>query len=467
MKRIDAFRLLLISALLLPLGDSLCAQVDAGPVTIEGSAPEWAGEVIRLVEWTDPISRTEKTLAEDTLSAEGEFSLRFTIDTPGRFFLVVRRFRALLYAAPGGEYRVAIPSHPLHARMPSWQPGEFEYFFIDLPDDDVNTSIHRIDSLHYDFFLNYVERAGFSGIRRGVLEFEENILNDHARGEYGTRPFVDTYFVYSLATTKMLARFPKKELFTQYIQNRPLAPSHPMWYSFFDALFADYFQSYDVRFGGENIANRMRRGLTPEGLDSLLRKDDFLQNDTLRQLVTLKSVNESFFGKSFPKPALVSVVEYIHRHPAEAYIEKVAELLLRKMKRNHPSPAELLQAVGMENHPRDTSKAAVFMISASWSTASQNESAVLEKLVEKYPESLEVVEISIDGEKSASWPVAIPADTYAFLENFQVYALPVFYYIPPGSDVLQEIPRPSEGLESKLYAIKVKRESRNKIRVGQ
>ena len=58
-----------------------------------------------------------------------------------------------------------------------------------------------------------------------------------------------------------------------------------------------YFDQYDVRFGGESLVNRLRKGLTYQDLDSLLLRDDFLQREEIRQWVILKSINEEDIPK--------------------------------------------------------------------------------------------------------------------------------------------------------------------------
>ena len=425
--------------------------------------------MVRLVAWSDPISRTESVIATDTLNAQGEFSLAFTLSKPGRYFLVVRRFRAMVYAQPAQDYHIAIPPNPLNARVRSWQPGEMEYYFIDLPEGDVNVHVHAIDSLHYAFFLEQMERAGTSGIRRQVLDFENQIKAHKNAGLYGDLPFTDTYFAYSLAATKLLAGFPKRELFREYLQDKPLEPHHPMWYAFFDSFFADYFQAYEVRFGGENIPNRLRGGLSPEGLDSLLLRDDFLQNDTLRRLVMLKSPNASFFGKNYPKEPLAEVVEFVRRTAASREVENMAERILKNMNRSAPVFANLMEDAGLDTVARDTSRARVVMVSASWNKSSQKEAAILCALLKGYGDVFGVVEISIDGGRNENpWPVGVPTDTYAFLAKHRIFSPPIFYYLPPGEeDTLREIQNPSEGLEAVLYALQAAREKRSKFRVGQ
>ncbi len=278
-----------------------------------------------------------------------------------------------------------------------------------------------------------------------------------------------TYIVYSLAKMKLNAGLSKRDLYREYLQDRPIRLENPAYHEFFDLFYADYFESYALKFRGESLSNRLRKGLSPSELDTLMSKDDFLHNDTLRRLVMLKSSLESFYAKNFPKSPLVDIVQFVDETAETRETREIAQRILQRMKWRRQELMPMLDEVGFDSLSLDTSRAVVVVISAPWSKSSQKENATLRSLVERYGELFDVVEISIEGTKSlSSWPVAVPKDTYGFLEKHGIYSIPTFYYRAPGeSDELLVIQNPSEGLESRLYALQVKREQRSRIKVGQ
>lgn len=459
-----------ICVLILATSGWALAQNDPTATTkFHGTATDWPNEVIRLIAWGDPISRSETIVALDTIAEDGAFSLSAPLSGPKRYFLGVRRFRAPVFAEPGQSYHIIIPPDPLHALMRSWQPGEFEYFFIDLPRKDLNAHISVFDSLYFDFYLGHMEQVGTSGIRPAVSSFEKNILAADEAGEFGDIPMMDTYIAYSLAKMKLNAGFPKRDIFKEYLQHQPIKLDNPAWFEFFDLFYADFFESYELRFGGENLSNRLRKGLSPQALDSLMRNDDFLHGDSLRRLVMLKSALESFYSKNFPKAPLVDVTEFVYQTAEDPQTREIAKRILNRMNRGRPELKPMMGDVGLDSPVLDTSRAVVVVISAPWSKSSQKETSTLHSLVERYGDYFDVVEISIDGNNpSATWPIAVPKDTYAFLEKYRIYSIPTFYYRAPGeNDELQAIQIPGEGLESLLYALQVKREQRSRIKVGQ
>src|SRR5690606_2687274 len=116
-------------------------------------------------------------------------------------------------------------------------------------------------------------------------------------------------------------------IYNEYLKNKPFALHNTAWFHFFDLFYSDYFQTYDLKFGGATIANRLKTGLPADSLSILLSQDDFLQNDTIRQLVILKSIAEVYTNTTYPRAKLVDIVNLAVSNPETPQLGGIAERL--------------------------------------------------------------------------------------------------------------------------------------------
>src|SRR5690606_27177230 len=120
----------------------------------------------------------------------------------------------------------------------------------------------------------------------------------------------------TLAEMKLSSGFKKSDLYKEYLKDKPLQLHNSAWFHFFNLFYADYFKSYDSKFGGATIANRLRTGLPPDSLAALFLQDDFMQYEPIRQLVILQSVSEVYSNSNYPIEKLRAIVNLIAQNPA-------------------------------------------------------------------------------------------------------------------------------------------------------
>ncbi len=455
-------------ALFILLLPAMSFAQDAG---IIGNAPHWAGREIRLLSYSDPISKTEIRLDTDTIREDGTFKLQSDINEISQFWLAVNRFKAPIFLTPGRNVEIAVKREPNDVLIDTWQMGTFVYIFPDLDSVDVNAAIAAFDAKYYDFFVQNSRFLGSKIMLTKVREFESSVTDSLLENE-----FLHNYIHYSIAEMKLTAGVQKNSIFELYIQDKPLNLNNPAWYALTDLFYASYFDSYDSRFGGMALHNRFSKGLKPEGLDSLMAIDDFLQDQSMRYFVMLKSTAESLYDNKYKSKPLLSVLNWLEENAASPVTEIAKRIRTNYISRTAGFPIDSLHLAyvgdGLSWSVED-SLPTYLITTASWNTESQKELDQLRILHGKYKDHFRILHIDVaPDEKIETEDIflsAMPEDVYDYLNLMGIYSIPDAVWIDPDGTVRKDIETPGAGdeLEKDLFKLKVAREEQNKLRIGQ
>jgi len=438
---------------LLPV--SAAAQV----TEISGTAPEWSGFAVEISRYQNPLSGERVFLDRDTVDASGGFHLSFDIDQINQVWLSVNRFSAPLFVEPTKKYSVKIPPSREFALIPSWRPGSFEYVFSALDSSDINAEILKFDQTYYDFFTKNARLIGNPALRKEVKMFESNL-------DTSDTEFMEDYVQYSLAEMKLAAGFPKNGIFNSYLKDEELKLSNPSFYSFFNVFYGDYFNRYDVNFGGASISNQLNKGLSYPELDGLLLKDDFLKREDIRQWVILKSIKETIYLKTYSGEKLVELLEALEARATSKPIEKAARKI--RVDYTRSLSANLIELWPQLKELKLTGEPSLIVISQRNSNEWKRESSFIESLLDDYGDYFQVVEISLSkGLGNEFWPVLELESPESLLNDLDIYQLPWYGWMDPDGNLIRDIKKPSEGLEERLYSIRAKVKEKQKIKVGQ
>lgn len=444
-----------------------CLSANAQKAEILGSAKEWSGKEIRLLIENDPITNTFRQVDSDIIATDGSFKLTVDTNQTALYWLAVKRFKSPIWISPATVYPISIIPKPENILVDTWQNGSFEYAFLSLDSNDVNKLLADFDTKYYDFYLDNAQFIGTSQLKRKVTAYAEELKPDSAN------PLINAYQQYTLAEMKLSSGFKKSDLFEEYLKDKPIKLHNISWFDFFNLFYTDYFQTYDLKFGGATIANRLKTGLQPDSLSILFKQDDFLQNDTIRQLVILKSISAVYSNSAYPLDKLKAIVNLVAESPATPAIGAIANRLNGKM--NNTVIGSDLATISKSWKPEYISNQdtlpTILMVSIDGSTNSEKETLVLKSLYEKYQGIAHFVEVRIsDGSKPVArpWTVYYPKDKMQFLDCFNIYGFPYFIWVD-GDGIIREkeIEKPSDGLESRLFKIQTEKDNRNRIKVGQ
>ena len=445
-----------------------CISANAQRAEIRGSSENWAGKQIRLIAEKDPISKTYAYIDSDTIASDGSFKLEVNLKETSLYWLIVNRFKAPIWIVPGAKYDISIIPKPENILVETWQNGSFEYGFSSIDSTDINYQLAEFDSKFYDFYLDNSRYLGSHALKNKVKEYEQTLDIDP-----NSTSFADVYKAYTLAEMKLSSGFSKAELFETYLKSKPFLLHNVSYYRFFDLFYAGYFQTFDSRFGGATMSNRMKLGMGVDSLFHAVTQDPFLENETMRQVVILKSVSEVYTNRAYPLKGLIEIVEFISANPKSLEIAEISNRLIAKIKK--PLIGTEINTLSDIYNPaweiQADSLPTIVMVSYEGSTSSQKEALILESLAEKYQKVAHFAEFRIESSsktQSQPWPVYYPNNELAFLEDFKVYSFPHFIWVD-GNNIIREsgIEKPSDGLESRLFRLQSQYDERNKIKVGK
>ncbi len=446
----------------------LIALASFGQSVIRGTTTDWAGKTIRLSQVADPISGKEILLSSDEIAADGSFELKCNVKTISTLWISVKRYSAPIFIDPGANYEIVIVPKPENKLVDTWLKGSFEYGFQNLDSTDVNAVLGDFDNAYYNFYLDNAQLVNSPLIRKKIQAFANKQPTKTNSNE-----FINIYRRSTFGEMNLSAGIPPKSIYESYFLNKPVHMNNSAWYSLFNLFYADYFQNFDSRFGGTTILNRIKLGMTPDSLSRLVDIDPFMANDTLKQWVLLKSIDEVYENNAYPKPFLMNTLHLVLNDPETNEISEVAERMIEKIENQlfGKSISTLLSNCEPAYAPDQDTLPQLLMVSSDQSIESLKEKRLLEKLIEKYNSVFHAIEVEIDTpilREEKDWPIYKPENDFTFLEKFQIYSIPYFIWVDGDGNIAEVgIEKPSEGIESRLYKLKTEKENEQKIKVGQ
>jgi hypothetical protein len=280
-------------------------------VSIKGMAHPWyAGKVIQLSVAGDYITNLPRLLTSDTIAEDGSFGLFTHADYTHPVELKVRNVTARLYVEAGGQYSVTLP-----------EPSEKVEQFKDV-DHSISLSVFSADNQELNVLIFDYERLYNSLFIPAESRFLSRLLMFRladslqklcdARYKDVNNAFFRSYVRYSIASINASVSRGESFLVNEYILRRPLLYDHSEYMRFFNACFRGYLNAVASHFKGESMYQIINvKGDLP-GLHALLKQDEFLKNDTLRELVILSNLWDFYFNPGFSADAVNSLVSQIN-----------------------------------------------------------------------------------------------------------------------------------------------------------
>jgi hypothetical protein len=117
----------------------------------------------------------------------------------------------------------------------------------------------------------------------------------------------------------------------------------------------------------------------------------------------------------------------------------------------------------------DRSKPCFVLVSLGRSKERDREARVLDSLLIEYGDFFQVIELTIGGNQRTptTWPQMDVLAAQELLDGLLIFQLPWYGWMEIDGKIEESIDKPSVNLEERLFAIRAKKRSENKIKVGQ
>lgn len=441
----------------------LCAQ----KTQIIGVGEDWKGREVRVLSDADPVSGTLNVLEKTTIDDSGKFSVTIGIENTQMVWLAVNRFKAPIYIRPSESYEVQIGGKDDNPFIDTWNKGELVYTFNYLPEGDPNKEIGAFDQAYYDLFLDNAELIGKSAMKEKVTAFEEKWADKYSA------PYLRDYVKYSIAKMKLSSGFSKIDIYETYLTDEADAFSNTGFRDFFHTFYTDYFDQYHSRFKKVQIEKLLGKKPDVDAFFEHIEDDTFMTSTVIRQMVLLKAIDEVYGDSRYSKNALKQVLKRVETTSKTEATATIASNIRTKWEKDEGAlTMEYIKKEFASNLEYQRSAENVFVITNAKSRVGEKELNLLADLSDTYSDYFRVTECTVgkseEGQRKPIWPVAKADDAYGLLELLDVYSFPHFIWVDQKGVIVENgIERPSEGLERRLHQIKVRKEAKEKIKVGK
>ncbi len=430
-------------------------------VVINGIAKTYENKEIGLWVRNDYISNTEKQVTFSSVDSAGNFMLEFNSKEIQYVTLKIEKSIASMYVEPNARYDVML--------MP---PDSTTYQNPNL-DHDVKLSIKlkskaEINALTMDYdkkfddFLSVDYRSFVSrGPQSKIDSFKLAMRNFYSAVN---NPFFDAYRTYSIAALEEETKLSEKKLFANYLNRKPILYNHPEYIHFFNAFYKQKLQKIVLSKQGSEILFQINDRGSFNGAMMVLKTNNFLQNDTICELVLIKGLLESYYDGTFKKASIVAILEQIiveSKIPEHQYIAKNSLNSFSKLRAGAMAPYfELPDKTGL-THSLDEmrSKKHVYVLFFDANcTSCLQQMKVIPSLKKEYGAKIEFVCISTDKTNvdfkkfclknpKYDWLILYDNSGAQLKNNYEIRSLPTYFLISPDGKFVQA---PAEGIDGDI-----------------
>ncbi len=293
---------LLLVCFILPL------LIVAQNVTIRGEAKSYEFSEIGVWITNDYISNSQRELTYSMVDSMGNFVLEFNAKEILYITLKINKYIASMYVEPNINYEIKI----LPPDSTTYQNPNLEH--------DVKISINlksrtEINSLTMDYdnqfdYFTYVEfvslysRKAYPKIDSFKLAMRKFYSEVH-------NSYFETYITYTIAALEEKTKLSEKKLYSNYIDGKPIQYSNPEYMNFLNTFYKQKIQNFALSKEGFPLSFQINDRGSLTGVINILKRDAFLKNDTISELVLLKGLFESYYDGSFKQKSIIAILQQI------------------------------------------------------------------------------------------------------------------------------------------------------------
>lgn len=490
-----------------------CTLATGEMVTVSGTALQHPGAKITLFTFKDLYSQTSEYQASTIIDKEGNFELFCDIHEIEYAYLRFDYLNAYLYLQPGKSYEIDIlPLEEKQSKTFS-KRTKVPFTFQSLDHDDINSFIIDFNNRYDQFFNNNFEllqkftAPSGSHFKRKLYQNTDSTTSNTDIKERRSRDllaekinklelrldsvyigsdheFFNVYRKMVLADLQMNINDNAKYIYDNYLRDVPIMLDNPEFIKFFKRYYKRYFAVYAQKWGSDDLRNAVNEK-DAETILGLMAKDDFIKDDISRQAVMIHGIYEVRRNRSLKMQNLSEILNYIKESGLTEEIRTMAQCVDEAMKRTKKG----FDAYDftLRNYKNETEQLSeyegmyVFInFWADWCTSCKKEMEVIKDLHNKYGKHIAFISINMDDEdekltnylsthKDYNWTFLYGSDDNRLAEEYKLVSLPTFYLInEEGKFHIQNVQKPSEGLETMLYKLfqKKEQEENPKIKVG-
>jgi thiol-disulfide isomerase/thioredoxin len=435
-------------------------------VTIKGIAPTHKGKEISVYLYDDLITQSQTMQYSDTVDARGNFELALNIKNTQIAIIKTENLSGTIYVQPNFIYGIVFPKKD-STRFTTSGTEQNVNLIINGDSTELNARIIDFNNC-FDVFWEKNYKAFVSKqIHQKLDSFQ---LQTNKRYEKVKLTYFKTYVDYTLASFNENTGRHHSYLASRYLMGKPINYTNYEYMSFFNQYFKQYLQRQVSSKNGNYILDAINEQGEYKHLNELLKNDPILKNDTLRELVILKSLSDLYFAPHFKNDKIKQIIEQLLGSTTIPEHKKIAIDILRNitnMRVGQKAPDFLLpnikhDAIGLNNFKARYVYLNFFNTSCS---DCMQELKKEEQLYRKYGDKVMFISICTDDDTilfknfvkqnpNYKWTFLYGGGNKKPIEAYNVKSMPVYYLISPDGYLLQSpASKPDEGIEFKFNQI--------------
>lgn len=467
MKHLFGLIIMLLSALV----------TQAGTLTVQGTAPDYKGEIIKLFQYDDLL--TERlSIIDNTIVDEEDGSFAFTveIDEIQPLLLRIGTVNCRFYGTPDKDYQLTFMSLPEDVPMlinySNYVPPKFE----GLDTTDINYL-----TVDFDYrFRNFMQRHAYDiAQKRGkdyVLSFAQKLDTVYANVE---NPYFLEYYNYSVASLKFMVNISKKKVYEAHLKGRKVNYHQPVFFEFIETFFENAVQEIYFWRGAEVVEKAIAKDQNVDLLFEAMDKSDFLKEDEqLKELVMIVGLRDLYYENTFKLQDVEKLILQISKKGKYEENRNIASNLYEKIIKNrkgYPAPNIAMKTLKGDDFDLEELKGKMVYIQffASWCKPCLKELFVMKDVYEEYYPMVEFVSISIDDHEADAkafadqynipWTVIHQGYDDELRYLYDVLSVPAYFLLDEeGKFMKSYTPTPEENIERIFRRIKSDREEEMK-----
>jgi thiol-disulfide isomerase/thioredoxin len=412
------------------------------------------GKTVNIIEYKDYITYDFNITNSTTVDTAGRFFFNLNNENTQQVLIQIEHLIAILYIDVNQKYTIYFP--------PYSEDGTYRLtrnftnlIFDSIPINDINGLILEFDRRVDQFFED-------NGGLMGGKQFKQKIDTLKSQLEQNYLGIKNTYFLqymkYTVASLDLITHsehqtINKIAVYNTYLVNKFVDTKNNSYMLFFNQFYGKEFLIPTVVKSGSSIKKAINEEANFIALDTVLSKDYFMRNKTIRHLVMINNLYSLFNNELYSQFNIITILKELKQSSDNPEIKGITQNVINnllKMKIGTKAINFTLKDANNESVSLSDFKGKYVYINfwATWSTESLAEMDLYPDFIEKYGQHVKFVSINIDSKKSKfdnfivshqkyKWNLLYYDGNTNLLDEYQINNLPSYILIDPNGDILQ------------------------------
>lgn len=457
---------LLIVLFSLLLTNSILGQ----KITIDCIATDYAGEEIIAYKFSNLITYQEEELAKISVSDSGSFSFSFIADEVSFIFFYLGVYKAYMFVEPGKQYQIILPERKDKSKAqllnPFFEEENMHIGVLNSDSTELNYQIAVFDTRYNNKLLEVMKASKYS-YPKALIDSTIQELNEQF--SYSTHTYFKDYKSYRITFFNLLSNQLKvKKVTSLQFVNKPFLYNNMGFMELFNNVFKNYFNYHSRTAEGKKLPREIANK-SLSGVKDALGQNDLLKNDTIKELVILKSLYDEFYSDNFSRSAMLAILDSLyftstipeHQLIAQDIRGEVTHLL----RGFFPPDFQLKDKDGKIISLKDYRGKYVYLNFAhTQSYTCLQDFEILKELHERYKNDLEIISVCIDEDEKDlwyflnvnqyNWTFLYYGNDPKILQEFDLRAYPTYFLVDrTGRLMISPANSPTENFEFIIQGI--------------